>query len=270
MKAIDSVHRSEERGVMNSGRNGLIILVILLVGVALAGALREPRTASAQNVATVSCSGGSVGLNDCTITLQNAIPGGGSFTATLTNPAASSIGYGTLPPGETCHVSPTRVTFACPIFGGCSAGSKYRDVVQLSAGSGASQSFSASLSAPAEAASPCLGPNGADLCGVAIGVTDCTGTDIFTGISNNCSGVESVDCLVNFETGASSTCSAASQSCMANTAGTSVNVCGVTAFPAGVQPFLIGRPVEGAAVATNPGCEQHFETPTAPFEIGVC
>lgn len=255
---------------MNSDRLCLIAAVIALSWAALLGALREPRTASAQSVATVSCTGGSVGLNDCTITLQSAIPGGGSFTASLTNPAASFIGCNTLPPGGTCQFSTTGVTFACPMSSGCSAGSRYRDVVQLSAGSGASQTFSASNSTPAGAASPCLGSNGTDLCGVAMGVTDCTGTDIFTGISNNCSGVESIDCLVDLTSGATSTCSAASQTCMANTAGTSVNVCGVTAFPAGVQPFLIGTPVESAAEAANRSCEQHFETATAPIKIGVC
>ena len=239
---------------MGNRRTWLLVALALLIGGSLTGKFVQPGVASAQVATEVSCQGGSVGLDDCWIVLNTAVPPGGSFTVSLTNPDATFVECNTIPQGGTCNVGTSAVTFACPQ--GCAVGSNYRDVVQLTGGSGTSQALSLSATTPPSAASPCIGPGGVDLCGVTGTMTSCTGTDIFVGITSICTGIQSIDCYVSGDTGVTSNCNASSLSCVVQSVGSlAVSPCGELPFAAGVTPFPTNQPVTiGSSQAANPSC----------------
>jgi hypothetical protein len=247
-------------GTMFQRKLELTLALALLLGMAIMAGL-SPRTVALADPSTqISCQGGSVGLNDCTIVLQSAVPAGGSFTVSSSNSGAIYVQCSTIPFGGTCNVQPNSITFACPQ--GCAAGSAYRDVVQLGSGSGANQTLAMSTSIPPNAASPCIGPGGVELCGSASGAAACGGTDIFVGIGSVCSGIQSVDCQVTLETGVTGTCNGASTNCLAQSlANVTFNPCGLLPYATGVTPFPTNQPITlSSSQAANPSCTSALTT----------
>lgn len=115
-----------------------VLSLALLVGLGAVHSGMQP--VAADGTASVSCVGGSTGVDDCMITLNTTIAAGGSFTATVTDAGAMILGCNTIPIGGPCTNTATTATFSCP--NACTSGSVYRDVVQLTQGSGMDQSFS--------------------------------------------------------------------------------------------------------------------------------
>lgn len=127
----------------------LIVVTVAIIATLFAGIGLNtgPEHALADGVASVSCSGDTTGLDDCTITLNSAIGPGGSFTGTLSGADASIIECNSIPRGGTCSHTGTSVTFYCGATfqtSNCTAGAQFRDVVQVGGTSGDSQTFSPS------------------------------------------------------------------------------------------------------------------------------
>jgi hypothetical protein len=227
-------------------RRWLILTLALVAVVGVLGTRFGAGAASADGVATVNCSGGSLGLNDCTITLSTSILAGGSFTATLQNGNATFIACNTIPVGGSCSMTATTVTFTCP--NGCAAGTTYRDVVQLSSGSGTSQSFTASgvtgtastVSFPnvASAVFPVPAGVGAGACVTPFGVVVACGSGVI-GFGGSC-----------FTQGLIVPCGSLpftplTSNCLVGTNFGSFNVCNTTTPFVGVSPSCVQQSVVG-------------------------
>jgi hypothetical protein len=235
-----------------------MLRVRLLVGVAavlalLAGVARTSSVLAQPNY-SVSCTGNGPGLSDCTITLKSAIDIDSSFTVNLQNANGTIIWCNTLPSGGQCTFTNTSVTFDCTE--GCAAGRQYRDVVQLSSGSGEGQTVSESNTLATVA--PAVGANVIDLSQPS-DLTSCTSTDIFVGITAGCSGIQTVDCQIT-SSGVSNVCSTSSTDCLAQTGAVYVNACGIepaaNSGPAltAAPPFTTLIPITiGSSQAANPG-----------------
>jgi hypothetical protein len=230
---------------MSRGR----VLLVLAVILALLTGAAHTATVSAQPNYSVSCSGNGPGLSDCTITLQSAIDIDSSFSVSLQTPNGTIIGCNTIPSGGQCSFTNTSVTFGCTE--GCAAGSQYRDVVQLSSGSGDDQSLAASNTlAPNQ---PATGANVIDLSQPS-NLTSCTSTDIFVGITATCSGIQVIDCQIT-ASGVSNVCSTSSFDCLGQTGAVYVNACGELPFATGVTPFSTLIPITiSSSQAANPSC----------------
>ena len=294
---------------MDQKRRLIVFTLALAAAFGLIGMRGGVGPVAADGVATVSCVGGSTGLNDCTITLTTAIAPGGTFTGTLSNSAAIFLACNTIPVGGPCSSTSSTVTFNCP--SGCSSGMTFRDVVQLSSGSGSSQSFTANgatasvtfpnpatavFPLPASASSgSCITPFGAVVaCGS--GVIG-AGSSCFTqGLVVPCSTLSSLgaNCLVATSFGSFNLCNTnafanTSPSCITQSLVGLVNVCngfnntgcnaisptGIVVNLCGFQPFTTPAAAQFSQFTNfgfglNGACIQTLQTLSGPVTVQVC
>lgn len=301
LESLPWVAGRQELGMKNK-RRSLLFTLALAALIGLLGAHVGARSASAEGIGTINCLGGSTGLDDCTITLTATIASGGSFTATLNNPSADILACNTIPIGGSCTTTSTTVTFTCP--NGCAAGTTYRDVVQLSSGSGAAQTFTAngtttastsvtSVAFPNSATAvyplsasvgsgTCVTPFGAVVaCGagvIGVGgscftqglIVPCSGLSSF-GLNSNCFVTTNLGsfnlCTTNAFAGTSSSCISQSLVGLVNTC-TGFNNAGCSALsPTGIIVNICGFQQFTTSSATF-GFPQ-FTTPFGNFGFGV-
>lgn len=124
-------------------RRSLLALVIALaLGIAFLGSGHKlgARPAAAEDTPIMAaCSAGAFGLDNCILTLGDAIPPGGSLTASLAAYGATMVACGGITAGISCSVSGNVATFVCPA--GCSQGTLLQETVQVFAGPAPVQQF---------------------------------------------------------------------------------------------------------------------------------
>lgn len=286
--------------------NKKLSLFALVTCLVLVSAVLSASSAFAdQSIASVACTGSAPGLADCTITLSTAIAPGGSLTATVTDSGAQLLACNTLPPGGPCTLTPTTATFACA--SGCTAGSTYRDVVQLLQGSGQDQSFTASgalialasIPNPSTAVYPVPATPVSSLCFTPQGVSiSCGGSGLFSnsgcfaqGLLISCAGTPffASTCLSSGPFGAFNSCANTSligltSGCLTPSFGGLVDLCGgafspfpsqgcVVLSPTGVTVNLCG--FQQFTTTANLGllganCVTTVSTLSGPVEVQVC